>query len=130
MRVTIVPYVTGRPTDPYMGTPTGDRLERDLPGEPQLGDGLPALLPGYGRMTVRHREWVEDGASLALVVEVTCREIKPATVEEPVAASKPGPKRAKPSRPVCLYCLEAGEGDDRHRTVDCPHKPDVPRGVL
>lgn len=73
MRVTIVPYVT----DPYMGTPTptGDRLERDLPGEPQLGDGLPALLPGYGRMTVRHREWVEDGASLALVVEVTCREV-------------------------------------------------------
>lgn len=75
MRVTIVPYVTGRPGDPYMGTPTGDRLERDLPGEPQLGDGLPAMLPGYGRMVVRHREWVEDGASLALVVEVTCREV-------------------------------------------------------
>ena len=77
MRVTIIPYVTGRPGDPYMGTPTGDRLERDLRGEPQLGDGLPAMLAGYGRMTVRHREWVEDGASLALVVEVTCREVKP-----------------------------------------------------
>ena len=77
MRVTIIPYVTGRPADPYMGTPTGDRLERDLRGEPQLGDGLPAFLPGYGRMTVRHREWVEDGASLALVVEVTCREVMP-----------------------------------------------------
>lgn len=40
MRVTIVPYVTGRPGDPYMGTPTGDRLERDLRGEMQRGDGL------------------------------------------------------------------------------------------
>ncbi len=128
MRVTIVPYVTGRPGDPYMGVPTGDRLERDLPGEPQRGDGLPAMLPGYGRMTVRHREWVEDGASLALVVEVTCREVKSATAEEPDAASKPGPKRGakQPSRPVCLDCLAAGESDDRHRTADCPRRPVKP----
>lgn len=128
MRVTIVPYVTGRPGDPYMGTPTGDRLERDLPGEPQLGDGLPAMLPGYGRMVVRHREWVEDGASLMLVVEVTCREVKLAPVEELDAASKPGPKRGakQPSRPVCLDCLAAGESDDRHRTADCPRRPVKP----
>ena len=42
MRVTIVPYVTGRPTDPYLGTPTGDRLERDLRGEPQLSGDMAA----------------------------------------------------------------------------------------
>jgi len=75
VRVTIVPYVTGRPGDPYMGTPTGDRLERDLRGEPQLGDVLPPLVPGHGPLTVRHRAWRHDGASLVLVVEATCREV-------------------------------------------------------
>ena len=114
MRVTIVPYVTGRPGDPYMGTPTGDRLERDLRGEPQLGDGLPAFLPGYGRMVVRHREWVEDGASLALVVEVTCREV--------------ASREVKP-RKVCLYCAEIGDSYG-HDADDCRHRPPVPRGVL
>ena len=72
MRVTIVPYVTGRPGDPYMGTPTGDRLERDLPGEMQRGDGLiHVVIDGYHAPVVDVREHDLDGASPFL--RVRCR---------------------------------------------------------
>ena len=33
------------------------------------------IVPGHGPLTVRHRAWRHDGASLVLVVEATCREV-------------------------------------------------------
>lgn len=117
------------------GDLTAPRLydaHHDVSPQPQPGYALEIVeIPGYAAPIVEQCAIVKVGAGTGL--EVRCRATrKPAPVEELDAASKPGPKRGakRPTAPVCLYCLEAGEGDDRHRTVDCPHKPDVPRGVL
>ena len=76
MRFTIHPYVTGVPAAPLIGVPLGNPITLDAPESPQLGDVLPALVDGHGPLTVRHRAWRRDGASLVLVVEATCREVK------------------------------------------------------
>lgn len=103
----------------------------DLAPQPQPGYVLELIeIPGYTAPVVEQCAIVKVGAGTGL--EVRCRATKkPAPVEDLDAESKPGPKRgAKPSRPVCLDCLAAGEPDDRHRTANCPHRPDYPRGDL
>lgn len=108
------------------GDLTAPRLydaHHDVAPQPQPGYALEIVeIPGYAAPIVEQCAIVKAGAGTGL--EVRCRATrKPAPVEEPDAASKPGPKRAKPSRPVCLDCLAAGEPDDRHRTDHCPHRP-------
>ena len=73
MRFVVQPYVTGVPAAPLIGVPLGGPIVLDAPESPQLGDVLPPLVPGHGPLTVRHRAWRHDGASLVLVVEATCR---------------------------------------------------------
>lgn len=75
MRFVVQPYVTGVPAAPLIGVPLGGPIVLDAPESPQLGDVLPPLVPGHGPLTVRHRAWRHDGASLVLVVEATCREV-------------------------------------------------------
>ncbi len=77
MRFTIQPYVTGVHAAPLIGVPLGATIEADAPESPQLGDVLPALVAGHGPLTVRHRAWRRDGASLVLIVEATCRAVAP-----------------------------------------------------
>ncbi len=116
------------------GDLTAPRLydaHHDLAPQPQPGYVLELVeIPGYTAPVVEQCAIVKVGAGTGL--EVRCRATKkPAPVEDLDAESKPGPKRgAKPSRPVCLDCLAAGEPDDRHRTANCPHRPDCPRGDL
>ncbi len=75
MRFALQPYVTGVPAAPWIGVPLGGPITLDAPESPQLGDVLPPLVAGHGPLTVRHRAWRHDGASLVLVVEATCREV-------------------------------------------------------
>jgi len=75
VRFVIQPYVTGVPAAPLIGVPLGGPIVLDAPESPQLGDVLPPLVPGHGPLTVRHRAWRHDGASLVLVVEATRREV-------------------------------------------------------
>jgi len=75
VRFVVQPYVTGVPAAPLIGVPLGGPIVLDAPESPQLGDVLPPLVDGHGPLTVRHRAWRHDGASLVLVVEATCREV-------------------------------------------------------
>lgn len=81
MRIIVRPSVIGghprQFDDPFKGRPI-EHISVDVSVEPQIGDRLPALVPGHGPLTVQSREHVASGgASLTLAVDATCREVTP-----------------------------------------------------
>lgn len=72
MRITIHAYdVTPTQLGSLLGTRIPGDYPIDLPESPQLGDRIEAVVPGYGRLTVRLRTWDAFG----LTVEAEGRKL-------------------------------------------------------